>query len=142
MTYDRRLVEHLLTAVWDPEAAYGIRSPIAPDADMPKGSVDAKAAGTLFAHLADIRRGWATAPLSIGERQALVLRFGADLPDDESGALQGVTGRAVRYRCERGIGKLAAHLNGTNYVDSYDALESAAAMLASESRELATAFTR
>ncbi|MFD3915713.1 hypothetical protein [Streptomyces sp. NPDC058603] len=126
MTYDRRLVEHLLPAVWDAEAAYGIRNPTAPDADMPKGTVDKKAAGTLFAHLADIRRGWATAPLSMGERQALVLRFGADLADEESGALQGVTDRAVRYRCERGIGKLAAHLNGTDYVDSYDDLEGAA----------------
>ncbi|MGW6770348.1 hypothetical protein ACWGBX_08015 [Streptomyces sp. NPDC055037] len=126
MTYDRRLVEHLLPAVWDAEAAYGIRNPTAPDADMPKGTVDKKAAGTLFAHLADIRRGWATAPLSMGERQALVLRFGADLADEESGALQGVTDRAVRYRCERGIWKLAAHLNGTDYVDSYDDLEGAA----------------
>ncbi|MFJ9158659.1 hypothetical protein ACIRPS_17870 [Streptomyces griseoviridis] len=126
MTYDRRLVEHLLPAVWDAEAAYGIRNPTAPDADMPKGTVDKKAAGTLFAHLADIRRGWVTAPLSLGERQALILRFGADLPDEESGALQGVTGRAVRYRCERGIGKIAAHLNGTEYVDGYDELEGAA----------------
>ncbi|GAU65242.1 Syd protein [Streptomyces sp. NBRC 110611] len=118
--YDRRLVEHLLPAVWDAEAAYGIRNPQAPDADMPKGTVDKKAASILFAHLADIRHGWATAPLSLGERQALVLRYGADLPDDESGALQGVTGRAVRYRCERGVGKIAACLNGLEYVDGYE----------------------
>ncbi|WKU46717.1 hypothetical protein Q3V23_23115 [Streptomyces sp. VNUA116] len=118
--YDRALVEHLLPAVWDPEAAYGIRSPTAPDADMPKGTVDKKAAGTLFAHLADIRRGWASAPLSLGERQALVLRYGADLPDYDAGVLQGITDRAVRYRCERGVGKLAAHLNGCEYVDGYE----------------------
>ncbi|WP_200260360.1 hypothetical protein [Streptomyces sp. HSG2] len=118
--YDRRLVEHLLPAVWDQEAAYGIRNPTAPDADMPKGTVDPKAAGILFAHLADIRRGWATAPLTPAERQALVLRYGADLPDDEAGALQGVTGRATRYRCERGIGKIAAHLNGDEYIDGYE----------------------
>ncbi|MFI1799885.1 hypothetical protein ACH427_21370 [Streptomyces sp. NPDC020379] len=117
--YDRALVEHLLPAVWDAEAAYGLRSPTAPDADMPKGTTDPRAASTLFAHLADIRCGWATAPLSLGERQALVLRYGADLPDDEAGALQGVTGRAVRYRLERGVGKIAAHLNGTEYVDGY-----------------------
>ncbi|MFG3223230.1 hypothetical protein ACGF07_00395 [Kitasatospora sp. NPDC048194] len=122
--YDRRLVEHLLPAVWDREAAYGIRNPTAPDADMPKGSVDKKTAGVLVAHLADIRRGWATAPLSLGERQALLLRYGADLADDEAGALQGVTGRAVRYRCERGVGKLAAHLSGRDYVEGYDDLPS------------------
>src|SRR5690606_16497543 len=60
--YDRRLVELLLPAVWDADAAYGIRSPTAPDADMPKGTVDPRAASTLFAHLADIRQGWAAAP--------------------------------------------------------------------------------
>ncbi|MFJ7202068.1 hypothetical protein ACIQWR_00825 [Streptomyces sp. NPDC098789] len=125
--YDRRLVEHLLPAVWDMEAAYGIRNPTAPDADMPKGTIDKKAAGTLFAHLADIRLGWAAAPLSLGERQALLLRYGADIHDDEAGALQGVSGRAVRYRCERGVGKLAAHLNGVAYVDGYDGLSEAAA---------------
>lgn len=124
--YDRRLVEHLLPAVWDAEAAYGIRNLTAPDADMPKGTVDKKAAGVLFAHLADIRRGWTAAPLSHGERQSLVLRYGADLPDDEAGAFQGVTGRAVRYRCERGIGKIAAHLNGHDYIDGYEGLDSAA----------------
>ncbi|MFD9477969.1 hypothetical protein [Streptomyces nojiriensis] len=124
--YDRRLVEHLLPAVWDIETAYGIRNPQAPDADMPKGATDPKAASTLFAHLADIRRGWAAAPLSFGERQALVLRYGADLPDDEAGVLQGVTDRAVRYRLERGVGKLAAWLNGADYVDSYDKLSDAA----------------
>ncbi|MEU7643383.1 hypothetical protein [Streptomyces huasconensis] len=124
--YDRRLVEHLLPAVWDDETAYGIRNPQAPDADMPKGTTDPKAASTLFAHLADIRRSWAAAPLSLGERQALVLRYGADLPDDEAGALQGVTDRAVRYRLERGVGKLAAWLNGREYVDGYDELEAAA----------------
>ncbi|MYT33320.1 MULTISPECIES: hypothetical protein [unclassified Streptomyces] len=55
--YDRRLVEHLLPAVWDQEVAYGIRNPTAPDADMPKAATAPKAASTLFAHLADIRQG-------------------------------------------------------------------------------------
>ncbi|WP_328310314.1 sigma-70 region 4 domain-containing protein [Streptomyces sp. NBC_00442] len=124
--YDRALVEHLLPAVWDDEAAYGIRNLQAPDADMPKGSVDPKAASLLFAHLADIRRGWVTAPLTPGERQAIVLRYGADLPDAEAATLQGVTDRAVRYRLERGVGKIAAHLNGRPYVDGYDGLAEAA----------------
>jgi hypothetical protein len=124
--YDRRLVEHLLPAVWDVEAAYGIRNPTAPDADMPKGTVDKKSAGVLFAHLADIRRGWVTAPLSLVERRALFMRFGLDWEDGRIAAREAVTDRAIRYRLERGIGKLAAHLNGTDYVDSYDELENAA----------------
>lgn len=121
--YERRLVEHLLPAVWDMEAAYGIRHPQAPDADMPKGSVDKKAAGTLFAHLADIRRGWKAAPLSLAEKRALFMRFALDWDDLRIAAREGVTDRAIRYRLERGVGKLTAHLNGTDYIDSYDELE-------------------
>ncbi|PCG86335.1 hypothetical protein CIB93_08835 [Streptomyces sp. WZ.A104] len=118
--YDRRLVEHLLPAVWDAEAAYGIRSPTAPDADMPKGSVDKRASDTLFAHLADIRRAWVGCPLDLRERRALFLRYALDWPDDRIAARDGVTGRAVRYRIERGVGKIAAHLSGRIYVDGYD----------------------
>ncbi|MFI5861785.1 hypothetical protein [Streptomyces sp. NPDC051546] len=124
--YERRLVEHLLPAVWDVEAAYGIRTPTAPDADMPKGTVDKRAAGTLFAHLADIRQGWKAAPLSLAEKRALFMRFALDWDDLRIAAREGVTDRAIRYRLERGVGKLAAHLNGTNYIDSYDELEAAA----------------
>ncbi|WP_282703780.1 hypothetical protein [Streptomyces sp. CC219B] len=124
--YDRRLVEHLLPAVWDVEAAYGIRNPTAPDADMPKGTVDKKSAGVLFAHLADIRQGWKTAPLSLGERRVLFMRFALDWDDRRIAAREAVTDRAIRYRLERGVGKLAAHLNGTEYIDSYDELETAA----------------
>ncbi|MFY1676669.1 hypothetical protein [Streptomyces sp. WMMC905] len=120
--YDRRLVEHLLPAVWDQEAAYGIRNPTAPDADMPKGTVDPKAAGILFAHLADIRRGWAGCPLELGERRALFLRYALDWPDALIAARDGVTDRAVRYRVERGVGKLAAWLNGRDYIDGYEEL--------------------
>ncbi|MFE5971365.1 hypothetical protein ACFQ64_04285 [Streptomyces sp. NPDC056460] len=124
--YERRLVEHLLPAVWDVEAAYGIRNPQAPDADMPRGTVDKKAAGTLFAHLADIRRGWKAAPLSLAERRALFMRFALDWDDQRIAARETVTDRAVRYRLERGVGKLAAHLNGGEYIDSYDELDTAA----------------
>ncbi|MCC2278861.1 sigma-70 region 4 domain-containing protein [Streptomyces sp. ET3-23] len=124
--YDRRLVEHLMPAVWDTGAAYGIRNPQAPDADMPKGTVDKKAAGTLFAHLADIRQAWKTCELSLGERRALFLRYALDWPDDLIAARDGVTDRAVRYRLERGVGKIAAHLNGAEYVDGYDELRCAA----------------
>ncbi|GGU41244.1 hypothetical protein GCM10010211_00250 [Streptomyces albospinus] len=124
--YDRRLIEHLLPAVWDVEAAYGIRNPQAPDADMPKGTVDKKAAGILFAHLADIRQAWRMCELSLGERRALFLRYCLDWPDSLIAARDGVTDRAVRYRLERGVGKIASHLNGMDYVDSYDQMEAAA----------------
>ncbi|MFI5942230.1 hypothetical protein ACIBCB_18500 [Streptomyces uncialis] len=118
--YDRRLVEHLMPAVWSTEAAYGIRSPTAPDADMPAGSTDPRTAGTLFAHLADIRRAWRECQLTRGERRALFLRYALDWPDELIAARDRVTGRAVRYRLERGVGKMACWLNGSDYVDGYD----------------------
>ncbi|MFI0984995.1 hypothetical protein [Streptomyces exfoliatus] len=123
--YDRRLVEHLLPAVWDVEVAYGIRNPTVPDTDMPKGTVDKKTADVLFAHLADIRQGWATAPLSLVERRSLFMRFALDWDDRRIAARETVTDRAVRYRLERGVGKLAAHLNGLDYVDGYEEAEAA-----------------
>lgn len=119
--YNRALIEHLLPAVWDQEAAYGIRNPQAPDADMPKGTVDPKTAGMLFAHLADIRQAWRKTPLSAPEAQALFMRYCLDAHDDVIAAFQGVSSRAVRYRLERGVGKVAAWLNGVEYVDGYDA---------------------
>ncbi|WP_327292412.1 hypothetical protein [Streptomyces sp. NBC_01198] len=118
--YNRALVEHLFPAVWDSEAAYGIRNPQAPDADMPKASVDKKKGSPLFAHLADIRQGWRKAPLSYVERQALFMHFALDSHDEVIAAFQEVSGRAVRYRLERGVGKVAAWLNGEEYVDGYD----------------------
>ncbi|MFB8020030.1 hypothetical protein ACFC36_15890 [Streptomyces rubiginosohelvolus] len=93
---------------------------------MPKGSVDPRTAGTLFAHLADIRQAWVTCDLSLGERRALFLRYALDWPDELIAARDAVTDRAVRYRLERGVGKIAAHLNGQPYVDGYEALVGAA----------------
>ncbi|MFF1734259.1 hypothetical protein [Streptomyces sp. NPDC058247] len=105
--------------VWHPQ-------PAGPGRGHAKGNVDKKAAGTLFAHLADIRRGWLLAPLSLVERRALFMHFALDWDDRRIAAREAVTDRAVRYRVERGVGKLAAHLNGTEYIDSYDELEIAA----------------
>ncbi|MFJ5740216.1 hypothetical protein [Streptomyces microflavus] len=70
-------------------AAYDIRNPQAPDADMPRGSVDPRTDGVLFAHLADVRWAWAR----------------CDLPAEE--------------RRVEGARKLAARLNRAEYIDRY-----------------------
>ena len=121
--YNRALVEHLMPAIWDEQAAYGIRNPQAPDADMPKGFVNVKEGGTLLAHLADIRRGWSTAPMTAVERQSLAYRYRWDLTFEEIGKLRGVRKQSVQEAVEKGVGKLTAHLNGEAYIDGYDALE-------------------
>jgi DNA-directed RNA polymerase specialized sigma24 family protein len=118
--YNRALVEHLLPAVWDSEAAYGIKAETSPDADMPKSQSDPKKGSPLFAHLADMRWAWRTAQLSLGERQTLVLRYGLDWTEKEIGVELGVTQQAISKRAEKAVGKLAAHLNGEDYIDGYD----------------------
>ncbi|MFJ1593052.1 hypothetical protein ACIOD0_22830 [Kitasatospora albolonga] len=114
--YERRLVEHLLPAVWNPGAAHGIRHPQVPDADMPKGTVDPRTTDVICSHLADIQQAWGLRPLP-GERRTLFLRYALDWSNELIAAHDSLTARAVRYRLERGVGMLAAHLNSPSYVD-------------------------
>ncbi|WP_176740484.1 hypothetical protein [Streptomyces sp. Ncost-T10-10d] len=51
------------------------------------------------------------------------MRFALDWKDRRIAARKTVTDRAVRCRLELDVGKLAAHLNGTDYTHSYDELE-------------------
>jgi DNA-directed RNA polymerase specialized sigma24 family protein len=110
--YDRPLVERLLPAVWDGATAYGMNNPTAPDPDMPRAQADPAHAGTLYAHLADIRIGWTKAPLKDTERKALVLRYGLDMTEREIADRQGVTRQAVNHRLVAGIGRIVHTLNG------------------------------
>ncbi|MGW3323852.1 sigma factor-like helix-turn-helix DNA-binding protein [Streptomyces virginiae] len=122
MAYARATVERTLTAVFDPDAAYGMKNETAPDADMPRGQVDKKKAGNFLVHLADVRRGWGTADLTLDERRAALMRYGYDWTYEEIGALLGAHKSTIQRRAEKCVGKLAAHLNGEKYVDGYDQL--------------------
>lgn len=119
MAYTRDLVEHLLPAVWDPTFAYGMADPSAPDPDMPRTKADPKIGGTLFAHLADIKIAWQRTLLPRSEEVAVLLRFGLDWTDAEIAELDGVSSRAVRYRVERGVGRLVAYLNGSDPYEDF-----------------------
>jgi DNA-directed RNA polymerase specialized sigma24 family protein len=125
--YDRSLVERILPAVWDPEAAYGIKQETAPDADMPKVKANPKLANTLYAHIADIKQAWKCAELTLIERQSLLLRYGLDYSYEEIGALRGVQKSGAQRATERAVGKVTAWLNGDKYIDGYDQLEDEAA---------------
>jgi hypothetical protein len=118
--YDRALVEHLLHAVWDEGAAWGIKNPYEPDPSMPRVKLDPTCGGTLFAYLADIRSAWREADIPQVERQALLLRHGFDWLDREIAFCQGVSRNGARRRVERGVGRLVAHLNGKAYQDVED----------------------
>ena len=110
--YDRPLLERLLPAVWDSATAYGMNNPTATDPDMPRAQADHAHAGTLYAHIADIRAGWAKAPLKDTERKALLLHYGLDMPEREVAALTGATRQAVNHRLIRGVGRIVDTLNG------------------------------
>ncbi|WP_031513756.1 hypothetical protein [Streptomyces sp. NRRL F-5123] len=121
--YTRAIVEKTLTAMWDPDSPYGMKNESAPDADMPRGYVDKKKGSDFGAHLADVRRAWGAGPLSLVEKQAVFMRYALDQEQEVIAGFQRVTQQAVSYRIERGVGKLAAHLNGQKYIDGYDQLD-------------------
>ncbi|MFE9924237.1 hypothetical protein ACFYQA_22445 [Streptomyces sp. NPDC005774] len=127
MAYTRAVVERTLSAVFDPDAAYGVKNDLAPDADMPKGFVDKRKGSDFPACLADVRQGWRQADLTLIERQSILLRYGLDYAYDEIGEVRGVRKSAAQEATDRAVGKLAAHLNGDKYIDGYDQLEGEAA---------------
>ena len=112
--YDRLTVERLLPAVWDSAYAYGMTDTTAPDPDMPRAQIDPAHSGTLYAHLADIKAGWAKAPLKASERKAILLRYGLDMPERQVAELEGVTRQAVNYRLIQGVGRIVDALNGNS----------------------------
>ena len=120
MTYTRELVEFLLPAVWDQDAHLGMVQPTAPPQDMPRGSTNKATSGTLAAHLVDIRSAWAKADLAIEERQALLLRYGLDMTESFSAFWLDRPRTTVQYHLYKGVGKLVAQLNGTEFVETID----------------------
>lgn len=118
--YSRELVEQLLPAVWDPSAAFGIRNPLAPDDDMPRGSVNVAHGNVLGAHLADIRSGWVRADIRIALRQAMFLHFALGMRQQEASGYLGVGQQGVSEHIAEGVGRLTAHLNREAYQEGYD----------------------
>ncbi|WP_329289603.1 hypothetical protein [Streptomyces pseudovenezuelae] len=121
--YNRALVEHILPAVWDVQAAYGIKQENTPDADMPKVKANPKLANTLYAHIADIKQAWKRTELTVIERQSILLRYGLDYAYDEIAVVRGVRKQSAQEATERAVGKVAAWLNGEKYIDGYDAMD-------------------
>lgn len=119
--YNRALVEFILQSCWDPEAAYGVRNPYVADADMPRAASNPKLQSPLAAHLADIRRAWKQAPLTMPERRAVFLHYGVDMSETETGRFLKLPRQTVQAQLVRGVGKLTAWLNQEAYVDGYDA---------------------
>lgn len=112
-----------MPAVWDGDAAYGIKAEQVPDADMPRGYKDPKKGSPLFVHIADIKQAWKQAPLTLVEKQSLLLRHGLDYGYEEIADVRGVRKQSAQEATERAVGKVTAWLNGEKYIDGYDGLE-------------------
>ena len=123
--YDRALVEALLPAVWDSQYAYGMQAENAPDADMPRGTINKATNGTLAAHLADIRTGWKRAPLTLKERRALFLAYAVGDTQAAIGAHEGCIQPVIATRIASGIGKIVATLNGESLTNRFTEGEAA-----------------
>lgn len=110
--YDRELVTALLPAVWDWQYCWGMQVENAPDGDMPRSAPNKATGNTLAAHLVDIRRAWATAPLSLRERQCAFLVAGLDMTLQSAGQVLGIGHQRVSEDVMRAVGKVVATLNG------------------------------
>ena len=110
--YTRELVEALLPAVWDEAFCYGMRAENAPDQDMPRAAPNKATNGTLEAHIADIKRGWKQASLTVKERRALLLTYGLDWTPKDAAFNQDRTRQVLELRTHRAVGKVMARLNG------------------------------
>jgi hypothetical protein len=111
-TYTRELVESLLPAIWDDFYAWGIRIENAPDADMPRCTVNKATGNTLAAHVVDIKTAWSGAPLADHHRRALFTVYGLDWTQREAAAVLEVSQQAVSESARTGVTKIANHLNG------------------------------
>lgn len=112
-----------MPCLWDESlAVYGISNPCAPPADMPKRSVNPAHTYTHTARVADLRRAYQGAGLSVGQKQVLFLRFSLDSLLMEIAWNLSIDEHVVRRRLDSGIGKMRATMNGrpSNRYDEED----------------------
>ena len=102
-----------MPCLWDESlVVYGINNPLAPPADMPKGTIDPSHSYTHVARVADLRRAYQGAGLSTGQRQVLFLRFSLDSLLTEIAWDLSIDEHIVRRRLDSGIDKMRASMNG------------------------------
>lgn len=110
--YDLATVRRLIPGVFDPLFAWGVQMENAPDADMPRGTVNRATGGTFAAMLADIKIAWARAPLTMGERRAVFLVLGLGWRQVEAAYNQRVDQATISRRVSLAAAKLLSELVG------------------------------
>ncbi|HEX2905054.1 MAG TPA: hypothetical protein VHO01_16490 [Jatrophihabitans sp.] len=115
--YDRPLVETLVPTIWDDGYVWGMVDEFKPDPSMPKGTSIKKWGNTLWAHLVDIKRAWAGAPLTYDDACAVFLVGGMGMTHTSAAFYLRTSRSTVTRRYERGIGVMVAWLNGGEYTE-------------------------
>lgn len=113
-TYKWEQVEGLLPGVWDTASVLSSREGM-PDPDMPTAKADPSHGFEKVAQLADIKRAWELAPLTLRERQAALLTYGAGLTRRQAAPLMGCAFQVVDRHHGGAIEKILAFLNGIEY---------------------------
>lgn len=126
-SYPKDSIERLLPCLWDEDKAiHGIPNDLAPDHDMPKGQAPNPAhAGGHWVAVADLRRAWEKAELTLQDRQVLWLRYGLDSYQEEIALDLKINQSTVSRRLDRAINKLGLFLNGRPFDDIEDEEEAA-----------------
>lgn len=114
--YDVAEVERHLPLIWLPReyAAMGPQDELQPAPDMPRSKPVKGSGFATPARVADLARAWRLAPLTLKQRQALILVYGLGYTNDRAGAVLGVGAGAVSARKCGGVDVLVAWLNGSS----------------------------
>lgn len=121
MNYTRGEVELLLPTVWDPDSIWGAPTEGAPEPGMPKGkSKDPRRTNAFWDHMLDVQIAWQRAPLTTAERRALLLRYGADMTQEQIARVLGRAKSTINENLYRGVGRIVAYLNGEEWKETLD----------------------
>lgn len=113
--YNEEIVLTVIPALWDESYFLRLdRNPRAADADMPKGSGGKPQSNTHWALIADVRRAWEGADLSLAQKRAILVVAGMGYSLREAGSVLGVTHAGIRKQVQSGIQKMCDYLNGVS----------------------------
>lgn len=118
--YSERQIAELIPTIWSMEAK--LNPSIKPqDPEMPKGpSADPSHSGDHMVHCADIDRAWRLAPLTLKQKQVLLLRYGMNWTQQEVAEHFDTSHQAVSAHEARGIKNIKTFLNGTEEREDYE----------------------
>lgn len=84
---------------------------------MPKSWTNKSHGNTLYAHIADIKTGWLVTPLTLKERRAVFMHHVLDYKQTEIAVEESCSGSTINHRLYAAIGKIAAQLNGSDFIE-------------------------